>query len=80
MLKGTLLKAIAAFLIFTIVCGAFYTGVITGVAQLVFPKQANGSIIEVDGKSMAQSCLTAIYGRLSHVGTHYENRCIDLSR
>lgn len=38
------------FLIFTVVCGVAYTGVVTGISQLLFPHQANGSIIEVDGK------------------------------
>jgi K+-transporting ATPase ATPase C chain len=66
-LKGTLLKAIAAFLIFTIVCGAFYTGVITGIAQLVFPKQANGSIIEVDGKKYGSELLGQQYTDDAHM-------------
>jgi len=39
--------AILIFLAMTVICGALYTGVITGVAQLVFPRQANGSIITV---------------------------------
>jgi len=34
-------------LVFTVICGALYTGVITGVAQVVFPRQANGTIITV---------------------------------
>lgn len=37
------------FLVATILCGVIYTAVCTGVAQLFFPHQANGSIIEVDG-------------------------------
>jgi len=34
-------------LIMTVVCGVVYTGVMTGIAQLVFRHQANGSIITV---------------------------------
>lgn len=49
-LKQILPKAAGIFLVFTLLCGVLYTGVITGIAQLLFPKQANGSIIEVDGK------------------------------
>ena len=39
--------AILCFVILTVICGVIYTGVVTGVAQLVFPHQANGSIIRV---------------------------------
>ncbi len=38
------------FLVMTVLCGVVYTLVCTGLAQLAFPYQANGSIIEVDGK------------------------------
>lgn len=48
--KSTLPKALMIFLIFTVLCGVVYTAIVTGVAQLIFPNQANGSIIEVDGK------------------------------
>ena len=41
------------FLIFTLLCGVIYTGVVTGIAQLIFPDNAGGSIIEVDGKKYA---------------------------
>lgn len=49
-LKNILPKAAVIFLIFTVICGVVYTGVVTGAAQLIFPDKANGSIIEVDGK------------------------------
>lgn len=37
--------AIFLFLVFTIVCGGLYPALVTGVASLVFPDQANGSLI-----------------------------------
>ena len=37
------------FLVTTVLCGAVYTVVVTGIAQAIFPYQANASIIEVDG-------------------------------
>lgn len=55
-LKSILPRAALIFLIFTILCGVLYTGVVTGIAQLIFPEQANGSIIEVDGKNTAPRC------------------------
>lgn len=50
LLKQVLPGAALLFLIFTLLCGILYTGVVTGLAQLLFPKQANGSIIETGGK------------------------------
>jgi K+-transporting ATPase ATPase C chain len=37
---------------FTILCGAAYPLLMTGIAQGVFPGRANGSIIEVDGEAV----------------------------
>jgi K+-transporting ATPase ATPase C chain len=37
--------AIMLFLAFTIICGGIYPAVVTGIAQLVFPQQANGSLL-----------------------------------
>ena len=51
-MKSVLPKAGMIFLIFTLLCGVIYTGVVTGIAQLIFPDNANGSIIEVDGKKI----------------------------
>ena len=48
--KDYLPKAALILLIFSIICGLFYTLAITGIAQLLFPDKANGSIVEVNGK------------------------------
>lgn len=42
------LFAIAMFMI----CGFIYPMVLTGVSQVVFPSQSNGSLVEVDGKAV----------------------------
>ena len=72
--KNVLPKAAIIFLIFTLICGVVYTGVVTGIAQLIFPKQANGSIIEVDGKKYGSELLgqqftddTYMWGRIMNI-------------
>ncbi|WMJ23593.1 K(+)-transporting ATPase subunit C [Paludicola sp. MB14-C6] len=37
-------------LVLLLVCGILYPLLVTGIGQLFFPKQANGSLIKVDGK------------------------------
>ena len=44
-------------LIFILICGVLYTGVVTGIAQVFFPDKATGSIIEVDGKKYGSELL-----------------------
>lgn len=43
-------KAILLTLSFLVICGLIFPIVLTGVSQLIFPKQANGSLIEVNGE------------------------------
>jgi len=42
--------AIVLLVVFTVVTGIAYPLVVTGIAQIVFPRQANGSLIVQDGK------------------------------
>jgi K+-transporting ATPase ATPase C chain len=42
--------AIVVFVLLSVVTGLAYPLVVTGVSQVVFPQQANGSLIEKDGK------------------------------
>jgi potassium-transporting ATPase KdpC subunit len=44
-------------LIFTILTGLLYPAVMTGVSELVFPKQANGSLVTVGGKVVGSSLI-----------------------
>lgn len=46
-MKKTLRPALICFLVMTVLCGFIYTMAVTGVAQLIFPNQANGSVITV---------------------------------
>ena len=76
-LKNVLPRAAISFLIFTLLCGVVYTGVVTGIAQLMFPDKANGSIIEVDGKKYGCALLGQQYTDDVHMWGHIMN--IDVS-
>lgn len=39
--------ALVSFAVMTILCGVIYTAAVTGIAQLFFPYQANGSVITI---------------------------------
>lgn len=66
-IKNVLPRAAWMVLIFTLVCGVIYTATVTGLAQLLFPNQANGSIIEVDGKKYGCELLGQQYTDEKHM-------------
>lgn len=76
-LKNVLPRAAILFLIFTLLCGVVYTAVVTGIAQLIFPDKANGSIIEVDGKKYGCELLGQQYTDDRHMWGRIMN--IDVS-
>jgi K+-transporting ATPase ATPase C chain len=72
--------AIAVLFVLTIVTGLVYPLVITGVAQLMFPRQANGSLIVQDGKVVGSALIGQdfsdpkyFWGRLSATGDYSYN-------
>jgi potassium-transporting ATPase KdpC subunit len=50
MIRNQLRPAILLTFVFIVVTGLIYPGVVTGVARLVFPNQANGSLVTVNGQ------------------------------
>jgi len=56
-IKSLALKALIFLLILTLLCGVIYPLTVTGISQLFFPKQANGSLIEVNGKKYGSELL-----------------------
>lgn len=75
-MKHIFARAGGMLLAMTILCGLVYTVAVTGVGQLLFPKQANGSIIEADGKTYGSALLGQpftdeghLWGRIMNVDT-----------
>ena len=67
--------AIVALLFLTLITGVIYPLVVTGIAQVIFPKQANGSVIYDNGKPIGSSLIghqfddpKYFWGRLSDTG------------
>ncbi len=50
MLKNQLRPAIAVTLVLMLITGILYPGLVTGIAQFLFPRQSNGSLVTVDGR------------------------------
>jgi K+-transporting ATPase ATPase C chain len=52
-----LLAALRGLLVFTVICGIAYPVVMFGIAQAAFHKQANGSLISYQGRTVGSSLL-----------------------
>jgi K+-transporting ATPase ATPase C chain len=44
-------------LIFTVLTGLLYPAAMTAISEVIFPKQANGSLVTVDGKTVGSSLI-----------------------
>lgn len=50
MIRNQLRPAILLTIVFVVLTGLIYPGVVTGIAKLIFPRQANGSLITQNGQ------------------------------
>jgi len=79
-MRSQIRPALMSLLIFTVLVGLLYPLVVTGIAQLVLPHQANGSLIVVNGKTVGSSLIGQqftdpkyFWGRLSATGPYPYN-------
>lgn len=73
MFKGVASRALGVFALFTVVCGLGYTLVVTGIAQVAFPYQANGSLIKVDGKVVGSELIGQNFDDEAHMWGRIQN-------
>jgi K+-transporting ATPase ATPase C chain len=57
MLKNQLRPAIVATLVIMVITGLLYPGLVTAVAQLLFPRQANGSLVVRNGQVIGSALI-----------------------
>jgi K+-transporting ATPase ATPase C chain len=57
MLKSQLRPAIVATLVIMVITGLAYPAAVTGLAQLLFPRQANGSLVTAHGEVVGSSLI-----------------------
>lgn len=73
MFKGVASRALGVFALFTVVCGLGYTLVVTGIAQVAFPYQANGSLIKVDDKVVGSELIGQNFEDEDHMWGRIQN-------
>lgn len=59
-------KAIGMTIVMTIICGIMYPLFVTGIGKVLFPYQANGSVIEVDGKTVGSELIGQVFNDDKH--------------
>ncbi|HEY7523826.1 MAG TPA: potassium-transporting ATPase subunit KdpC [Candidatus Limnocylindrales bacterium] len=79
-LRRVVWPAISILIAMTLITGFIYPAIVTAIAQVAFPRQANGSMIVVDGKTVGSSLIGQAFsqdryfwGRPSAAGVTDEN-------
>jgi K+-transporting ATPase ATPase C chain len=78
-IRNQIRPAIAVLVLLTLITGFAYPAVVTGIAQVAFPSQANGSFIVVNGATVGSSLIGQsfddpkyLWGRPSAAGKGYD--------
>ena len=61
MFKGQIKQAILIFIVLSIITGIIYPLFVTGIAQVFFPRQANGSLIYQNGKPVGSALIGQVF-------------------
>ena len=57
MLRHQLRPAVSLTLVLCLITGIVYPGLVTGLAQLLFPRQANGSLVVANGRVVGSALI-----------------------
>jgi K+-transporting ATPase ATPase C chain len=78
-MTNQLLSALRMTLVMTVLTGALYPALVTGIVRVLFPHQAAGSLIQVDGKTIGSELIGQkftkpeyFHGRPSAAGDGYD--------
>src|ERR1700688_2783702 len=63
MLRKQIRPAIMMTLVLCLITGAAYPAVVTGLAQVLFPRQANGSLVTVNGRVVGSALIGQSFAR-----------------
>lgn len=66
MLKNQLRPAIVVTVVLMLITGLVYPGLVTAVAQLLFPHQANGSLVERNGQAIGSALIGQQFARAEY--------------
>ena len=79
-MTAQLRSALSLFAVLTVITGIAYPLAVTGLAQVLFPRQANGTIVTVNGTTVGSALIGQqfsspcyFWGRLSATGVHPYN-------
>jgi K+-transporting ATPase ATPase C chain len=62
-MKESLRTSVVLLAVFTVLTGLAYPLVVTGIAQVVFPAQANGSLLVLDGRPVGSALIGQPFSR-----------------
>jgi K+-transporting ATPase ATPase C chain len=66
MLRNQLRPALMLTLVLCVITGLVYPGIVTGLSQLLFPRQANGSLVSVNGRVVGSALIGQPFAQVGY--------------